>query len=60
MPFQISSAGTASKMIPKSSKLEFLENFSAINFALWEAEGNTSVLLIRGNIVDLPLLRTLQ
>ena len=47
------------KEIPDSSKLEFLEKFSANNFALSDAEGNTSGLLNRGGIANLPLLRTL-
>ena len=47
------------KEIPESSRLEFLENFLANNFALSEAEDNTARPLNRGGIVDLPLLRTL-
>ena len=47
------------KEIPQSSKLEFLEKFSVINFALSDAEYNTSGLLNRGGITDLPLLGTL-
>ena len=47
------------KEIPKSSRLEFLEKFSANNFALSDAEDNTSGPLNRGGIADLPLLRTL-
>ena len=39
--------------------LEFLEKFLANNFALPDAKESTSRLLIRGGIVDLPLLRTL-
>ena len=38
---------------------EFLEKFSANNFALSDAESSTSGLLNRGGIADLPLLRTL-
>ena len=49
----------AGKEIPKSSRLEFLEKFLANNFALSEAEDNTSGPLNRGSIADLPLLRTL-
>ena len=45
--------------IPESSRLEFLERFSAKNFALSDAENNTSGRLHRGCIADLPLLRTL-
>ena len=51
--------GKTSKEIPESSILEFLEKFSANNFALSDAEDNTSRPLNRGDIVDLPLLRTL-
>ena len=48
------------KGIPESSRLEFLENFSANNFALSDAKVNTSRPLNRGGgIADLPLLRTL-
>ena len=43
----------------KSSKLEFLENFYAKNFALSDAEDNTYRLLKNGEVTDLPLLRTL-
>ena len=44
---------------PESSRLEFKEKFSANNFALSDAEDNTSTLLNRGGIADLSLLRTL-
>ena len=47
------------KEIPESSRLQFLENFLANNFALSDAEDNTSGPLNRGGIGDLPLLRTL-
>ena len=47
------------KEIPKSSRLEFLEKFLANDFALSEAEDNTSGSLNKGGIADLPLLRTL-
>ena len=40
-------------------RLESLEKFSANNFALSDAEDNTSGLLNRGGITDLPFLRTL-
>ena len=46
-------------MIPESSRLEFLEKFSANNFALSDVEDNTSDPLNRGGIADLPLMRTL-
>ena len=45
--------------IPESSRSEFLEKFSANNFALPDAEDNTSGPLNRGGIADLVLLRTL-
>ena len=47
------------KEIAESSRLELLEKFSANNFALSDAEDNTSGPLNRGGIADLPLLRTL-
>ena len=47
------------KEIPESSILKFLEMLLANNFALSDAEDNTSGLLNRGDILDLPLLRTL-
>ena len=43
----------------ESSRLEFLEKFSANNFALSDAEDNTSRPLNRESIADLPLLGTL-
>ena len=52
--------GKTGKEIPESSRLEFLEKFLANNFALSDAEDNTSGLLNRGGIADLPLLRTLS
>ena len=39
-------------MIPESSRLEFLEKFSANNFALSDTEGNTSGPLNRRGIAD--------
>ena len=47
------------KEMPDSSRFEFLEKFLANNFALSDAEDNTSDPLNRGGIADLPLLRTL-
>ena len=44
---------TGNKEIPESSRLELLEKFSANNFALSDAEDNTSGLLNRGGIADL-------
>ena len=57
MQFHISSR--REKEIPESSRLDFLEKFSANNFSLSDAEDITSGLLNRGGIADLPLLRTL-
>ena len=45
--------------IPESSRLGFLQKFPANNFALSDAEDNTSELLNRGGIADLALLRAL-
>ena len=59
MQFQISSRRKTAKQIPDSSRLEFLEKFSANNFALSDAEDNTSEPLNRGGTADLLLLRTL-
>ena len=57
--FKLVLGGESGKEIPELSRLEFLEKFSANNFALSDAEDNTSGLLNRGGIADLPLLRTL-
>ena len=51
--------GKIGKEIPESSRFEFLEKFLANNFALSDAEDNTSGPLNRGGIADFPLLRTL-
>ena len=59
MQFQISSRRENRQRDPESSRLEFKEKFSGNNFALSDAEDNTSGLLNRGGIADLPLLRTL-
>ena len=59
MQFQISSRRESRYRVPESSKLELLEKFLANNFALSDAEDNTSGPLNRGGIADLPLLRTL-
>ena len=58
--FRLVLEGKTGKEIPESSRLEFLEKFSANNFALSDAEDNTSGPLNRGGIVDLPLLRILS
>ena len=57
--FRLVLEGKTGKEIPESSRLEFLEKFLANNFALSEAEDNTSGPLNRGGIADLTLLRTL-
>ena len=57
--FRLVPEGKTGKEIPESSRLEFLEKFLANNFALSDAEDNTSGPLNRGGIVDLPLLKTL-
>ena len=57
--FRLVLEGKTGKEIPESSRFEFLEKFLANNFALSDAEDNTSSLLNRGGIADLPLLRTL-
>ena len=45
--------------IPVWSILKFFEKFLGYNFALSDAEDNTSEPLNRRRIADLPLLRTL-
>ena len=57
--FRLVLEGTTGKEIPESSRLELLEKFLANNFALSDAEDNTSGPLNIGGIADLPLLRTL-
>ena len=57
--FRLVLEGKTGKEIPESSRLEFIEKFSANNFVLSDAEDNTSGLLNTGTIADLPLLRTL-
>ena len=57
--FKLVLQGKAGKEITESLRLEFLEKFSGNNFALSDAEDNTSGPLNRGGIADLPLLRTL-
>ena len=57
--FRLILEGKTGKDIPESSRLEFLEKFLANNFALSDAEDNTSSPLNRRDIADLPLLRKL-
>ena len=57
--FRLVLRGKTGKEIPESSRSEFLEKSLANNFALSDAEDNTSRSLNRGGIADLPLWRTL-
>ena len=57
--FRLILNGKTGKSITESSRLEFLEKFSTNNFALSDAEDNTSGPSNKGSIEDLPLLRTL-
>ena len=57
--FRLVLEGKTGKEIPESSRLEFLEKFLANNFALSDAEDNTSRSKNRGGIADLCLFRTL-
>ena len=57
--FRLVLEGKTGKETPESLRLEFKEKFSANNFALSDAEDNTTGPLNRGGIADLPLLRTL-
>ena len=58
--FRLVLGGKTGKDIPESSRFEFLEKILTNNFALSDAEDNTSGPLNRGGIADLPLLRTLK
>ena len=53
--FRLVLEGKTGKEIPEPSRLEFLEKFLANNFALSDAEDNTSRPLNRESIADLPL-----
>ena len=57
--FRLVLEGKKGKEIAELSRLEFLEKFLVNNFALSDAQDNTSKQLNRGDIADLPLLRTL-
>ena len=57
--FRLALEGKTGKEISESSRLEFLEKFLANNFALSEAEDNTSGLFNRQGIANSPLLRTI-
>ena len=50
--FRLVLEGKTGKEIPESSGLDFLEKFSANNFALSDAEDNTSVWFNRGDTAD--------
>ena len=52
--FKLVLEGKTGKEIPDSSRLEFLEKFPANNFALSDAEDNTSGPLNRRGTADLP------
>ena len=56
--FKLVLEGKRGKEIPESSRLEFLEKFSAKNFTLSDAEDKTFGPLNRGGIADLLLLKT--
>ena len=53
--FRIIQEGKTGKEIPESSRLAFLEKFSANSFALSDAEDNISGPLNRGVIADFYL-----
>ena len=57
--FRLVLEGKTCKEKPDSSRSQFLEKFLVNNFALLVAEDNTSGLLNREGIADLPLFRTL-
>ena len=57
--FRLVIEGKVGQEIPEPSTLEFLEKFLANMFALSDTGDNTSGPLNRGDIADLPLLRTL-
>ena len=59
MHFQLVLQGEIGKQIPESSRLDFLEKFFGNNFALSNAEDNTTWPLNRGDVADLLLLKTL-
>ena len=57
--FRLVVEGKTGKEMPESSRLEFLEKFLANNFALSDAEANTSGKLNKGRTADLLLLTIL-
>ena len=57
--FKLVLEGKTAEEILESSRLEFLEMFSANNSALSDIKDDASGPLKRGGIADLPLLRTI-
>ena len=58
--FRLAIEGKTGKEIPESSlQIRVLRKFLASNFAISDAEDNTSGPLNRRGIADVPLLRTL-
>ena len=57
--FRLVLEGKTGKEIPESSRLEFLEKFSANNFALFRHRRQHLWWVEQKSIADLPLLRTL-
>ena len=57
--FRLVLEGKTGKEIPESSRVEFLDKFLAKNFALSDAEDNTSGPLNRGVTAEITLLRAL-
>ena len=57
--FRLVLEGKIGKEILETSRLELSQRFLVVNFALSDAEDNTSGPLNRGGKADLPLLRTL-
>ena len=57
--FRLVLEGKADKGMPESSRLNFFKKSLANNYALSDAEGNTSRAFSRGGRADLTLLRTL-
>ena len=57
--FRLVLEGKTGKEKPQPSRLEFLGKISANNFAVSDAEDNTSGPLSRGSIADLFFLRAL-
>ena len=57
--FRLVLEGKTGKGIPESSRLEFLGNLLASNFALSDSEDNTSGPVNRRGIANLSFLRTL-